>query len=85
MEYNDKVRAAAWPARRIPGERRRRSTAEAPFQGPQDHLLRRLQKERPRAVLIQKSKVRIEPGERRVPKKSYSDNFRFGRIGSWTH
>ncbi len=26
-----------------------------------------------------------EPKARKVVKKSYSDNFRFGRIGSWTH
>ncbi len=27
----------------------------------------------------------MEPNPRKVVKKSYSDNFRFGRIGSWTH
>jgi hypothetical protein len=27
----------------------------------------------------------VEPSERRVVPKSYSDNFKFGRIGSWTH
>ena len=27
----------------------------------------------------------IEPKARRIVKKSYSDNFKFGRIGSWTH
>jgi ETC complex I subunit conserved region len=27
----------------------------------------------------------IEPSERRHIKKSYADNFKFGRIGSWTH
>ena len=27
----------------------------------------------------------IEPTEKTVPTKSYADNFRFGRIGSWTH
>lgn len=26
-----------------------------------------------------------EPTEKSVPTKSYADNFRFGRIGSWTH
>lgn len=26
-----------------------------------------------------------EPAERRRIKRSYADNFRFGRIGSWTH
>ena len=26
-----------------------------------------------------------EPTEKTVPTKSYADNFRFGRIGSWTH
>jgi hypothetical protein len=26
-----------------------------------------------------------EPSPRRVQRKSYADNFRFGRIGSWTH
>ncbi len=26
-----------------------------------------------------------EPPPRRTQKKSYSDNFKFGRIGSWTH
>lgn len=26
-----------------------------------------------------------EPKPRKVVRKSYSDNFRFGRIGSWTH
>lgn len=29
--------------------------------------------------------VVIEPETRRPVKKSYADNFRFGRIGSWTH
>ena len=27
----------------------------------------------------------IEPKPRKRTPKSYSDNFRFGRIGSWTH
>lgn len=27
----------------------------------------------------------IEPKPRRVVKKSYSDNFKYGRVGSWTH
>jgi hypothetical protein len=27
----------------------------------------------------------IEPKPRRPVRKSYADNFRFGRIGSWTH
>jgi hypothetical protein len=27
----------------------------------------------------------IEPQPRAQIKKSYADNFRFGRIGSWTH
>lgn len=27
----------------------------------------------------------IEPEARRVVKKAYADNFKFGRIGSWTH
>ena len=27
----------------------------------------------------------LEPKTRKVVKKSYSDNFKFGRIGSWTH
>lgn len=27
----------------------------------------------------------IEPKERKPVRKSYADNFRFGRIGSWTH
>lgn len=27
----------------------------------------------------------VEPKPRKPIKKSYSDNFRFGRIGSWTH
>jgi hypothetical protein len=27
----------------------------------------------------------IEPTPRKVTRKSYSDNFRYGRIGSWTH
>ena len=26
-----------------------------------------------------------EPAEKTVSTKSYADNFRFGRIGSWTH
>jgi hypothetical protein len=26
-----------------------------------------------------------EPQTRRVNKKSYADNFKYGRIGSWTH
>jgi hypothetical protein len=26
-----------------------------------------------------------EPAPRRTQRKSYSDNFKFGRIGSWTH
>jgi hypothetical protein len=26
-----------------------------------------------------------EPNPRAMSKKSYSDNFKFGRIGSWTH
>lgn len=29
--------------------------------------------------------VVIEPEVRRAVKKSYADNFKFGRIGSWTH
>ena len=27
----------------------------------------------------------MEPQERKRQPKSYSDNFRFGRVGSWTH
>jgi hypothetical protein len=27
----------------------------------------------------------LEPTDRRAIKKSYADNFKFGRIGSWTH
>lgn len=27
----------------------------------------------------------LEPKERKPVRKSYADNFRFGRIGSWTH
>jgi hypothetical protein len=27
----------------------------------------------------------IEPNPRRPVRKSYADNFKFGRIGSWTH
>ena len=27
----------------------------------------------------------IEPSLRKPQRKSYSDNFKFGRIGSWTH
>lgn len=27
----------------------------------------------------------IEPTSRKVARKSYAENFRFGRIGSWTH
>jgi hypothetical protein len=27
----------------------------------------------------------MEPTPRKLQRKSYSDNFRFGRIGSWTH
>jgi len=27
----------------------------------------------------------MEPKLRKAVRKSYSDNFRFGRIGSWTH
>jgi hypothetical protein len=27
----------------------------------------------------------IEPAPRKVQRKTYADNFRFGRIGSWTH
>jgi len=27
----------------------------------------------------------IEPKERKPVRKSYADNFRYGRIGSWTH
>ena len=27
----------------------------------------------------------IEPRERKPVRKSYADNFRYGRIGSWTH
>ncbi len=27
----------------------------------------------------------VEPKARKVAHKSYSDNFRFGRVGSWTH
>ncbi len=27
----------------------------------------------------------VEPKVRRVVRKSYSDNFKFGRLGSWTH
>jgi ETC complex I subunit conserved region len=27
----------------------------------------------------------MEPKPRKVVRKSYSDNFKFGRIGSWTH
>lgn len=26
-----------------------------------------------------------EPSPRKLSKKSYADNFKFGRIGSWTH
>jgi hypothetical protein len=26
-----------------------------------------------------------EPPPRKIQRKSYADNFRFGRIGSWTH
>lgn len=26
-----------------------------------------------------------EPAERKLVKKSYADNFKFGRIGAWTH
>lgn len=26
-----------------------------------------------------------EPAPRKVQRKAYADNFRFGRIGSWTH
>lgn len=26
-----------------------------------------------------------EPAPKKTQRKSYSDNFRFGRIGSWTH
>ena len=29
--------------------------------------------------------VLIEPATKRPVKKSYSDNFRYGRIGLWTH
>ena len=31
------------------------------------------------------SYVLSEPSPRRHIRKSYSDNFRFGRVGSWTH
>ncbi|MEZ5774165.1 MAG: ETC complex I subunit [Hyphomicrobiaceae bacterium] len=27
----------------------------------------------------------IEPKPKRGPRRTYSDNFKFGRIGSWTH
>lgn len=27
----------------------------------------------------------IDPNARKVVRKSYADNFKFGRIGSWTH
>jgi hypothetical protein len=27
----------------------------------------------------------VEPAERRCEKKSYADNFKYGRIGQWTH
>ncbi len=27
----------------------------------------------------------IEPSTRKLTKKSYADNFKYGRIGSWTH
>lgn len=27
----------------------------------------------------------IEPSPRKVQRKTYADNFRYGRIGSWTH
>ena len=27
----------------------------------------------------------VEPKPRRVIRKSYADNFKFGRLGSWTH
>lgn len=27
----------------------------------------------------------VEPQERKAVRKSYADNFRYGRIGSWTH
>ena len=27
----------------------------------------------------------LEPRPRKIVKKSYADNFKFGRIGSWTH
>jgi hypothetical protein len=27
----------------------------------------------------------IEPASRSIMRKTYSENFRFGRIGSWTH
>ena len=27
----------------------------------------------------------LEPKPRKTVKKSYADNFRFGRVGSWTH
>ena len=27
----------------------------------------------------------VEPAEKTVPTKSYAENFKFGRIGSWTH
>lgn len=27
----------------------------------------------------------VEPAPRKLQRKTYSDNFRFGRIGSWTH
>lgn len=26
-----------------------------------------------------------EPAERKMQRKTYADNFKFGRIGSWTH
>ena len=27
----------------------------------------------------------IEPSQRKQTRKSYADNFKFGRVGSWTH
>ncbi len=27
----------------------------------------------------------VEPAQKRAQKKSYSDNFKYGRIGLWTH
>ena len=27
----------------------------------------------------------IEPAQRKMQRKTYADNFKFGRIGSWTH